>query len=333
VAVQIIQALAWPVGAVLIALILWRSGILVDISRRATKLSVLQFSVELATVKKPELSDLAYLRDPLAPLRITSDRRSLLESLLVPGSMDYAVIDLGEGESWLITRLFLFCEFLVRQRGLQCLVFVDDREGVSHRLVGIADPRQVKWALAEQFPWLEVALTTSYDWVFSQSYDQVMNLPSPLTIPTLSMPPQDFGSPDGRLNVERATSVISCFASHPDIQHLGPPGPGAPWNAPPPGTEGPISLQEEWTDLGRNLWEHTSWIKGPKLARLLGSTVLREDAWLFDNPTAGDEHGLREILARSGNFVAVVNQDRCFRELIDRRLVVEKVARGRLNEG
>jgi hypothetical protein len=131
VTVQIIQALAWPVGAVLIALILWRSGILVDISRRATKLSVLQFSVELATVRKPELADLNYRRDPLAPLRITSDRRSLLQSLLVPGSMDYAVIDLGEGQSWPVSRLFLFCEFLVRQRGLQCLVIVDDREGVS----------------------------------------------------------------------------------------------------------------------------------------------------------------------------------------------------------
>jgi hypothetical protein len=191
----------------------------------------------------------------------------------------------------------------------------------------------VKWALAEQFPWLELALMTSYDWVFSQSYDHVMFLPNPLTIPTTSMPPQDFGSPGGRLNVERATSVISCFASHPNIQYLGPAGPAAPWNTPPPATEGPISLQEEWTNLGANLWEHTSWIQGRKLGRLLGDTVPREDDWLFDNPIAGDEHEVREILARSENFVAVVNQDRIFRELIDRRLIVDRVARGSLKEG
>jgi len=51
-----------------------------------------------------------------------------------------------------------------------------------------------------------------------------------------------------------------------------------------------------------------------------------EDQWFADAPTAGRQRAVREVLARSGEFVAVVNDDRCFRRLVDRSLVVERIA-------
>jgi hypothetical protein len=89
-----------------------------------------------------------------------------MEQLMAPGESDYAVIDLRDGNRWLASPLFIFVEMLRRQRGLQCVVFVQRQDGIGHRLIGIAEPLSVKWALASYYPWLEAALNQAYRYLF-----------------------------------------------------------------------------------------------------------------------------------------------------------------------
>jgi len=259
---EILRAVAWPISALAIALVLWWSGFLKAIGGRATKLSVMQFSIELATVERTNMPGLDLLRDPLASAHFPSDASSLLRELLTPDHMDYAIIDLGNGDRWLASRLFLFAEFLHRQRGLRCIVFVDDRESVSRRLVGIADPSSVRWGLASQFPWLESALATSYDLVYSQDVGAYLPLPSltpPALPPKCSTAHHEYSAPDGKLDPAVAERVVNCFLAHPNIQWTTGGG-TAPWVTATSAVLDSPSPANEWALIATEpteRWEHT----------------------------------------------------------------------------
>ena len=248
-----------------------------------------------------------------------------MQQLLQPDDIDYVVIDLREGHRWLASRLYLFSELLHRQRGLQCIVFVDQRDSISRHLVGIADPVDVKWAMASRFPWLETALNDSYSQAF-------LSQPSPIAV----------SKSGGRLEPPIAEQVASNFLSHPAVHWADGQAVSYPWaivyNAagaipppwvPNPGSAIPMSPQNEWTIVHDqpNHYEHTRWLNGPYLAHVMGIKLLREDDWIAIDSRAGEETQVLDVLSRSGDFVAMVNIDRSFRRLIERRRVLEEVAR------
>jgi hypothetical protein len=69
----------------------------------------------------------------------------------------YLLVDVGEGNHWLLSRLFGFITIYARQRPLPCVVFVrDGRDG--QRLLGIADPAQLCGSLARLYPWFNTKL-------------------------------------------------------------------------------------------------------------------------------------------------------------------------------
>jgi hypothetical protein len=174
--VQLIGALAWPL-VVLIAVVLLRkplAELLAGIPGRATKVSLAWFSLELAQV--PEVKPLwtvdygsgsADVREAAGANIFDSYADTLLQSIEGPGSLDFAVVDLGRGDKWLSSRLFLFAVLLRRMRGLRRLVFVQTNDLSDRVFVGSADPEGVRWALAQRYPWLEVAFAAAYQGAFS----------------------------------------------------------------------------------------------------------------------------------------------------------------------
>jgi len=324
VAVDIIRAVAWPLVALIGVVAIWRSGFLGELGRRSTRISVFQVSLELATVSQRELPGLEQLRDPVVSSEVQSGTQSLMQQLLQPDDIDYVVIDLRDGHRWLASRLYLFAELLRRQRSLRCIVFVERRDAISGRLVGIADPLDVKWAMASRFPWLELALNDSYTQSFA------------------TFPPVSFSRSGGRLEPHVAENVASNFLSHPNIAWAenapvpypwsnvyGIPGPvSSPWARDPmPGFL--VSPQKQWTVVHDQptQYEHTRWLTGVYLMDVMSPQLLREDDWITVEPGMDEEKRVLDVLSRSGDFAAIVNTDRSFRRLIERRLVLEEVAR------
>jgi hypothetical protein len=323
-AVEIISAIAWPLVAVVGVVALWRSGFMGEVGRRTTRISVFQVSLELATASPGELPGLEKLRDPVSSQEFQSGEKSLMQQLLQPDDIDYAVIDLRDGQRWLASRLFLFAELLRRQRGLRCIVFVEHRDSIGRRLVGLADPVDVKWALAARYPWLESALNDACTQAF-------MLAALPISL-----------SRSGRLEPEVAEQVAANFLGHPNISWTDGTSLPYPWgnvfvtagSPPAPWVRAgaqplPASPAPEWAIVHEQptRYEHTKWLTGSILADIMGVGLLREDDWIMAEPGADEEEQVLEVLSRSGDFVAAVNTDRSFRRLIERRLVLEEVAR------
>jgi len=183
----------------------------------------------------------------------------------------------------------------------------------------------VRWAMASQFPWLETAMNDAYSQAF------------------LSQPPPiAFSKLGGRLEPHVAEQVASNFLSHPNIHWAEGQPISYPWAAvynvqgaiPPPWVPDPAqpilaSPQKEWAMVHDQpaQYEHTRWLNGPYLTEVMGLELLREDDWIAVDSRADEESRVLDVLSRSGDFVAVVNIDRSFRRLIERRLVLEEVAR------
>ena len=308
-ATALIQAIAWPV-VVLVALIVLRRALpdlVRDLGRRVTKVSVFQASIELATVSElkttwqaPGLGD---IRQPTAAALFDQPAQDLLKQFIDEKGFDYALVDLGGGSEWLSSRLFVFAEMLPRLRGLRCFVFVETTEATSRRLVGMAQPEAVRWTLAQRYPWLESALERAY----ANTGHLVI-------------------TSAGAVDPNSAQQIGRAFLT--EIQG----GVGGQGQVPQPPLPSPVTdpaqpvvdCKPGWVPVpGTEFCEHGEWLDGPRVRHLL-STNLQEDAWVKDDPDASEEERVKAVLRRKGNFVAIVSEDRAFRSLVDRHLLLEE---------
>src|SRR5438094_3640888 len=246
--VELVKALAWPT-VVAVALVAFRKPLqrlVGDLGRRATKVTVFDVSIELASVPEfapawsgPNLSDVRQL----SPAdEFSSAAMALFDQIRSGTGSDYAVIDLGTGEQWLTSRLFIFAIMLERMRGLRSLVFVETAADIRRRIVGTASPGQVRWALAQRYPWLEPAFAKAYG----------------------SIGAVQIQSQYGALEPWTATQVVNAFLR--EIQR----------------DKAPDADNEEWVALGqRQLWEHARWIDGARCERVLSKALQR--SWVTDS--------------------------------------------------
>lgn len=123
--IGLIGVVAWPAVIVTAVLVLRKplSSFLKGLGQRTKKLSVFQFALELSEVPEikptwsgPLLSD---VRQPTAAAEFDSRAMALFEQFEDETAYDYAVVDLGVGNQWLTSRLFIFAVVLERMRGLQ----------------------------------------------------------------------------------------------------------------------------------------------------------------------------------------------------------------------
>jgi hypothetical protein len=130
------------------------SALLGGIGQRVKKLSIFEFALELAAVPEftttaPALSDVRQL----SPAEeFSSQAMALFDQIRNDAASDFAVIDLGTGQQWLTSRLFIFAVLLQRMRGLRCFVFVETGGQTRRRFIGISALERVRWCLARSIP-------------------------------------------------------------------------------------------------------------------------------------------------------------------------------------
>src|SRR5262245_515539 len=169
-------------------------------------------------------------------IRLTGSHvTDVLNEIKGVGPAAYAIVDLEIGRSWLTTRLFIVAILLKRMRSLKTFVFVESREGLNKRFIGVVAPDVLRWALAREYPWLEDAYAEAYS----------------------RLPNHRILSESGTLDAFDAGLLVQFFLESGKIQS----------NV--PGAAG------EWEQLAPETWEHGHWVGRGLLARLVGVSPMR----------------------------------------------------------
>jgi hypothetical protein len=296
--------ISWPVVVLIALILLYKplSGFLESLGKnnQNVKVSILQFfALEVSraseftpTWNMPDI-DLKFGTGN----EISSDSKTLLfEQFQGNQSIDYAIFDIGDGKQWLTSRLFIFAIMLERMRGLRCLVFVESTPEVGKRFLGIASPNEIRWKLAKLQPWLEPALAKAS------------------VLPPKPPSPYDILS----VGAADAQEVVRAFLDDPNIQQ----------NVKPP-----TGLDDgNWEEIKHRVkpfWEHAKWIDRSWIQNL--DLKHGNDAFLTYSPDDSQVKQTQAILKRKGTFIALVDENNEFKELIDRQTLLENVV-ANLNE-
>jgi hypothetical protein len=276
--VDLVQAIAWPL-VVVAGLVVLRPvlpGLAGEMGRRATKISVFQIAVELAPAGTSGDTRPAAVAVMGAPVVGPSLLPALVAELQKRESADYMVIDLLEDQGWLTSRLFLWADLLPRTRSLRCFVFVTPVDG--KRFVALASARDVRWALAMRYPWLEEIYSAAYADAVATS-----------------------GNVMGRdrigLDWQAAQKIAMNFVDRVQIH------------------EQPTEHGEQWVQLGEK-WEHGEWISPGAAEALLGEVLSREAA--EKTLATDDDALAIQVSRASGRYVALVDADRRLVGVVDR---------------
>jgi hypothetical protein len=308
---ELARALAWPIAAIVVAFLLYAPFKLfvVAIGGRITKLSlpkILEIELPPAKAAAPLLLDdlrAATTGAKIRGIEIRDSSRAVLEQVQSTEPADYALIALGQGDKWLTSRLFISAIMMQRMRGVQVFVFVESTATSDQRLVAVAPVGQLRWALAQRYPWLELA------WVRAN----MSALASPVSTTQLA-PGQQLGAEACWLPDPRAQSMSLPLVVASDT------GAFAPSTARQIAQDFIQSLQQpscptqepwQWQKLPDGGYERARWVT----RRLLTSLLPQEarDAWVNDLRDAPRSQRTRAILRRcQTDFVALTVGEREF---------------------
>lgn len=290
--IQLFKIMTWPLVVLVIVLILRKPLIqfVSELGKRATKLSAFEVSVEFATVPSPPTpwSDPSiYESSNLLGGNVSST--SIMELFRRTGDFPrwhYLVVDIEAGRRWLISRLFLFSVILRYMHNLKCVVFVETRDENRQRFLGIAKPEMVRLTIAQNYPWLDQALVEAW---------------SRQNFPVLSEP----------LARDAAENIVNIFIEDSRVRKR----------------EDPQN-QDDWEQLGdQPVWEHTKWLDSARINKdMRGVFYDRDQSQFIDSPETSTSKRTEAILRRQSPFVALVNNKGEFKGLVDRQVLLDKVA-------
>jgi hypothetical protein len=309
-ATRIAEILTWPV-VVLVALLVYRrtiASLVAKLASRLTKLSIMKVELHLAAAEPSGPSIvLQQLRDT-TQAAVADSSLSLFTQVRDATPADSAEIDLGTGDEWITSRLFIAAALLERMRGLRAMVFVETHALLRRSFVALASPSIVRWSLANRYPWLELAYTQATQ----QALVAQLNPPAPPIFP-----PEDpkvflgsntiISSNGGALDGDRAEILARQFLL--SIQEY------TPTPAPPP--------PAEWVQLS-GYRERATWVTTQILRELLPPSAFEQGMDEMRRET--QERRVRAVLKQPGSFVALVNSDRQLTRLVDRGTLLEQAA-------
>jgi hypothetical protein len=337
---ETVRALAWPLVAVAIALVFRRPlGLFFStIGGRITKLSLLNVELELVpatpAASTPLLDD---IRSVGLGAEISDSSRMLLDQVQSTSPADFALIALGKGEEWITSRLYLAATMMERMRGVRVFVFVEGAEPLEQRFVAVTPVRDLRWTLAQRYPWLEAAwLRANLD-----AY------PSAGAPPGTQPRPGDYWPPDpcsaspwpavvtssgGAFDPYQGRQVAMRFIQSLQKPVPGPANPADPPVAqpqsaqtqPPPAQPAAQLPEEGWIALNASTQERGVHVTRKLLASWLPRSAF--DDWADDARDAPRGRRTRAVLRRPGDFVALVDADRNFVRLANRRALLEELA-------
>jgi hypothetical protein len=329
--VAVVNALAWPVAAIVMALAFRRplGDFLSGLAGRVTKLSVFKVELELTATPSAAVSPLLDdIRSATTPASISDSTRTMLEQAQSTLPADFAEINLGTGDAWLTSRLFIAAVMLERMRGVQVFVFLESTPGTTRRFVAIAPLAYVRWSLAQQFPWLEAAWARAYLNIFPTPPQGTIVvpkgakwLPDPRTLSVTSSP---IESSSGALSPWQARQLVSEFITllQEEVQFTPMTSPPSSPRAAVWGT--PQSQMQPSVILGAKTLERASW-----MTRELLETLLPQDSFDLWTDLGRDfprAQRTRSVLRRPGPFVAMVQGDREYVRLVNRGVLLEEIA-------
>ena len=290
----ILEALAWPATALLIVFLLRDAlrSFFLQIALRAKKLGAFNVEIELSdppTLRPFEGPSVEELREPTTTLIMSDSAGDIFRGIESTGKADYVIIDLGTGKKWLTSRVYITAEILRRMKRLKAVVFISRYKANAGKFLGLADPEKVRWCLARAYPWLESAYVAAYGGILDHHGSESIIL-----------------SCDGDMEPHRASMLVSRFIDF--LQR----------------DEAPVA-EHEWTELPRARWEHAEWITDSKLSHLLG-TILSSER-IEETLKAEPENLLAAVLAKSGDYVAMVDEDGRFSTLVDRAVLIDELGK------
>jgi hypothetical protein len=276
-----------------------------QVASRASKLSVFKVEIELGDVAPLQAMSLPSLDDiqtPEATAWSIDSTGDLFKQIQDARMADYAVIDLGDGKQWLTSRIFIFAVMLERMRGLRQIVFLHSYNGKRRIFLGIARPTKIHWLIGQKYPWLEKIFADAYSLYWA-------SFPYPPTPFYPATPdPKLLLSENGALDPLHAATLVRTFLQ--GIQMRFP-------STPPLGST-------EWAQLRPEWWEHASWVDKILLTELLETNLIRPTIeYSLDIPSLEQT---KTVLRRSGEFVAVVDKEGAFVNVVNRQALVEKLA-------
>ena len=305
----LLSAFIWPV-VLLVVFLKYHKHIpsfVKGIVGRLSKFEIAGFSFELAKAKEfaPEWSEAKGaldLRQKAEAGQVTdSYMMTFRDQLMEEGSWDYAEVNLGNGEQWLTSRLFIMAIVFARMKGIRALVFLRQSGNLQKKFVCWAEPQKIRWALAKRSPWLEQAYGAADSLLYSQYMAKVVSNQGRL------------GTQFNPADPEPSISLIREFLT--SVQSPAPPVP----------TE-----SSEWVLLSQGTtYEHARWLSTVELEDILGADCHKSTVFSFYLSTGKTAEKLRALLSVPGNFVAVTAEDGQFEYLVDREVILEQMA-GRL---
>lgn len=310
----VLAAITWPL---VIAWLVWRfrkvlSELVRAIPARVKTIGFGEFKIELAearaAVLPAQLVGVDLNRAGRATDLFDTTLQSFEAQVQATEPVDYAVVDLGRGQQWLSSRLYILAVIVRRMRGLKAVVFVEATQRTPRRFVGLCDAGPLRWRLAARFPHLEQAYAQAQAKVWSPGAPDIVVRDDQGRIENTVGPPRAAGD------------LLKDFLAR--IQQD---------NAPIP----PVT---DWTLLPKNspavpdTWEQAIWLDGERVREIVGDALTTSTLFEDELAQADPGNALARIVAGQGDWLAVTDEKAAFRRLLDRRHVVERFARAAAGE-
>lgn len=290
--IELVKALAWPVTVIWLVVKLYQPIIELvrTVGQRVSKLKLFDLEFEFGKLV-PASASLSIAVEALQQGMVQgSGSASIVTGITKSATADYLPIALGtdDDHAWITSRLFLLSALIDRNRIVRCMVFTGERGA----FIGAASPRDVRGEIGTKYPEYERALLGAYAHV--SGWDL-----------------QAFRY--GMLSEDALSAIARSFVSSPLIS-----SPVAPvasgWiflNRPPPSS---------------STWELADYVTAGLLRTMLRNS-LSQGAVVGTAGALQSEDVNRAILNQTGPFVALVGDSGEFRELCDRMLIADKIAR------
>lgn len=307
----ILSAVAWPITVVVLAVILREKlpAIGQTLFSRISKIGFAGFTLELAAAKpfNPKWSDPATnaldLRNRAKAVDINdSSARNFISQLLEFDTADYAIINIGAGEEWLTSRLYIMAIILSRVKGLKALVFT----GIRTRFIGWAEPEKVRWALAKKYPHLESAYADAYSDITRKN---PTNNHDAIVVTTTGR----LGYESEPNNPQPSIDLLQEFLKR--IER-----PSIPL---PPSEE----LKTDWVliDPQSQTYERATWLTTDKLEAILDEdlcvTSFNDETLKSKDP----EEQIHLVLSTPYRWIALTTEEQKFDRLSDRNILLKQI--------
>jgi hypothetical protein len=289
--ISLIEKITWPVVVVLGVFVFRKplSNFLDVIGKRATEISIGSLGIKLPTMSEAQLGEdvLTFRAADTFMVISSSAKSSLFRMFEEPGKYEFVAINLGRGEMWLSSRLYIFATMLQRMKSLRCIVILGAGADTESQFIGATTPDKIRWGLAMIQPWLEVA--------YAQAYAQVSQQLAASGLPPVT-------NENGGMVADTAEQLVKGFITNLTIN---PPAP----------------LTFDWVTFALNQPpEHATWLSREYLEPSLGYILWRDTIVASETKKEA-----KSLLRCSAPYVAKVKKNGEFLSLIDRVAFLDEV--------